>query len=132
MRQNFKPFAVREPETGIEGIGRQPENKKTKKRIERKMKDVNVTETLSARLGWETKEVEKALDAFGVIVGEKLANNDVLSMHGLGQFEARKKAERESVNPTNGKRYLIPPKLIPVFKPVASFKTYLKMLDNNG
>jgi DNA-binding protein HU-beta len=96
------------------------------------MKEVNVTETLSTRLDWEKSEVERALDAFGIIVGEKLANHDVLSMHGLGQFEARKKAERESVNPTNGKHYLIPPKLIPVFKPVASFKTYLKMLDNNG
>ncbi|MDR2119412.1 MAG: HU family DNA-binding protein [Tannerella sp.] len=96
------------------------------------MKDVTVIEALSARLEWEEKDVEKALKALGAIVGEKLANNDVLSMHGLGQFEARKKAERESVNPTNGKRYLIPPKLIPVFKPVASFKTYLKILDNNG
>jgi DNA-binding protein HU-beta len=96
------------------------------------MKDVNVIETMSSRLEWEKKDVERALDALGIIVGEKLANNDVLSLHGLGQFEARKKAERESVNPTNGKRYLIPPKLIPVFKPVASFKTYLKILDGNG
>jgi DNA-binding protein HU-beta len=96
------------------------------------VKDVDVTETLSARLEWEKKDVEKALDALGVIIGEKLADNDVISMHGLGQFEARKKAMRESVNPTNGKRYLIPPKLIPVFKPVASFKTYLKILDSNG
>jgi DNA-binding protein HU-beta len=94
------------------------------------MKDVDLTAALSTRLDWEKKEVERALDALGVIIGEKLANNDIVSMHGLGQFEARKKAERESANPTNGQRYLIPPKLTPVFKPIASFKTYLKMLDN--
>jgi DNA-binding protein HU-beta len=96
------------------------------------MKDVDLTAALSTRLNWEKKDVETALDALGVIIGEKLASNDIVSMHGLGQFEARKKAERESVNPTNGQRYLIPPKLVPLFKPIASFKTYLKMLDNNG
>ena len=96
------------------------------------MKDVDLIAVLSDRLQWEKKEVETALDTLGSIIGEKLANNDVISMHGLGQFEARKKAERESVNPTNGQRYLIPPKLVPIFKPIASFKTYLKILDSNG
>jgi len=96
------------------------------------MRETDLTAALSVRLNHEKKEVDAALDALGAIIGEKLADGDIVSLHGLGQFEARKKAERESVNPTNGKRYLIPPKLIPVFKPVASYKTYLKLLDNNG
>ncbi|MDR1781301.1 MAG: HU family DNA-binding protein [Tannerella sp.] len=96
------------------------------------MKETEFTSELSIRLDWRKKDVEKTLDALGEVLGEKLANNDVVSLHGLGQFESRKKQERESVNPVNGQRYFVPPKLIPVFKPVASFKAYLKILDNNG
>ena len=44
----------------------------------------------------------------------------------------KKKDERFLANPINNKRYLIPPKLVPVFKPVATLKAYLKTLDSHG
>lgn len=96
------------------------------------MKETELVTELSARLDWKKEEVEEMVEAFGKVLGEKLANNDIVSLHGLGQFESKKKAERMSVNPANGKRYLIPPKLVPVFKPVAPLKAYIKTLDNNG
>lgn len=95
------------------------------------MKDTEVVTELSVRLNWEKREVESMLAAFSNIVGNKLANNDIISLHDLGQFEPKMKAERVSANPTNGKRYIVPPKLVPIFKPVATIKSYLKTLDNN-
>ena len=96
------------------------------------MKDAEVITELSIRLNWEKQEVESMLAAFSDIIGNKLANNDIINLHDLGQFESKKKAERVSANPTNGKRYIIPPKLVPVFKPTALLKSYIKTLDNNG
>jgi len=83
-------------------------------------------------LNLEKQEVESMIAAFSDIIGNKLANNDIITIQGLGQFEAKKKAERVSANPTNGKRYIIPPKLVPVFKPASGLKSYIKTLDNNG
>ena len=46
------------------------------------------------------------LAAFGAVVGSKLADNDAVYLQGFGLFEVKKKAERISVNPASGKRYL--------------------------
>ena len=94
------------------------------------MKEVDLTTELAVRLDWERQDIEIMLVALGELIGDKLAQNDIVSLHGLGQFEARKKAER--ISAVNGKRYLIPPKLVPVFRPVSSIKSYIKTLDNNG
>ena len=96
------------------------------------MKDAEIVAELSIRLNLEKQEVESMIAVFSDIIGNKLANNDIIAIQGLGQFEAKKKAERVSANPTNGKRYIIPPKLVPVFKPTSSLKSYIKTLDNNG
>ena len=92
------------------------------------MKDIELTTELSVRLNWQKQEVESMLDALSEVIGEKLSQNDVVSLHGFGQFESRKKAERISV--VNGKRYLIPPKLVPIFRPSSSIRSYIKSLDN--
>ena len=47
---------------------------------------------------------------------------DFIAAMGFGTFEVKKKMERVSVNPTTGKRYLIPPKLALSFKQSASLK----------
>lgn len=94
------------------------------------MKDIDYITELAVRLGWDKQDVETMLIALGEVIGDKLSQNDMISLQGLGQFEARKKAER--ISAVNGKRYLIPPKLVAVFKPVASLKSYIKTLDNNG
>lgn len=50
------------------------------------------------------------------ILEEHFQQNDVVNFTGFGSFEVKKKMERISVNPTSGKRYLIPPKLVLSFK----------------
>ena len=96
------------------------------------MNEIELVTELSVRLEQNKQNIEKMLVALGDIIGNKLANNDLISLQGLGQFEARKKAERFSANPSNNKRYLIPPKQVAVFRPVISLKNYLKTLDFHG
>ena len=50
------------------------------------------------------------------ILEEHFEHNDTVTFTGFGTFEVKKKMERISVNPTTGKRYLIPPKLVLGFK----------------
>lgn len=50
------------------------------------------------------------------ILEEHFQQDDVVSISSFGNFEVKKKMERISVNPTTGKRYLIPPKLVLAFK----------------
>ena len=87
------------------------------------MKSKEVIAELAERMGWTSKEVTEMLSALGSAIGTKLMEGDSVNLSSFGQFEVRKKMERISVNPTNGKRYLVPPKLVPVFKP-AEFEFY--------
>ena len=50
------------------------------------------------------------------ILEEQFQQNDIVTFSSFGTFEVKKKMERISVNPTTGKRYLIPPKLVLSFK----------------
>lgn len=95
------------------------------------MKNKELVTELSTKLGWTSQEVTEMLSAFSSVVGSKLVDDDAVYLQGLGLFEVKKKTERISVNPANGKRYLVPPKLVPVFKPGATIKSKLKELSNN-
>jgi len=94
------------------------------------MKEVEFNTELSVRLNWEKQEVENMLASLGDLIGEKLSQYDIILLNGLGQFEARKKADR--ISTVNGKRYLIPPKLVAVFRPATNLKNFIKTLDSNG
>lgn len=98
---------------------------------EASMKNKDLVTELSARMGWTVREVTEMLSAFGSVVSSKLTDNDTVYLQEFGLFEIKKKAERISVNPTNGKRYLVPPKLVPVFKPGATIKSKLKELSDH-
>ena len=50
------------------------------------------------------------------LLEEHFQQDDTISISSFGTFEVKKKMERISVNPTTGKRYLIPPKLVLGFK----------------
>ena len=84
------------------------------------MKNKELITELANRMDWTSKEVSDMLSALSSVVSSK-----------LGQFEVKKKAERISVNPANGKRYLVPPKLVPVFKPGTTVKNRLKELGDH-
>ena len=50
------------------------------------------------------------------VLEEHFQQGDAVNISSFGTFEVKKKLERISVNPTTGKRYLIPPKLVLAFK----------------
>lgn len=90
------------------------------------MKNKELIAELSNQLGWNPADVTEVLAAFSSVVSTRLVDNDTVSLHGLGTFEVKKKGERLSVNPVSGKRYLVPPKLSPVFKPGGTLKAKIK------
>ena len=95
------------------------------------MKNKELVTELATRLGWTAQEVTETLSVLGSVVSSRLVDNDTIYLQGFGQFEVKKKAERISVNPANGNRYLIPPKLVPVFKPGVTVKNRLKDLSTH-
>lgn len=95
------------------------------------MKNKELVSELAKRMGWTQQEVTGMMAALSTVVGTRLIDNDTLYFQGFGQFEVKKKDERISVNPMTGKRYLVPPKLSPVFKPGTTIKNRLKALKEN-
>ena len=83
-------------------------------------------EELQRRLGKNRKEVEASVADMLQIVKERSVLMDSFSIQGFGTFEPRKKAERISVNPSTGKRMLIPPKIVLTFKPGTIIKNKLR------
>lgn len=90
------------------------------------MEHKELVSELQQRLRFDKEMVESMLENFSRIVTERCSQMDVIVVQGLGTFEARKKMERISVNPTTGKRMLIPPKIVLVFKPNNAIKSRLK------
>ena len=95
------------------------------------MKDVELVTALSRQMDMTPHDVLHTLSALYALIGDTIADGGSVNISGLGQFEIKKKRERLSVNPVNKKKYLIPPKLTPVFKPAPVWRNYLKKLDEN-
>ncbi len=93
------------------------------------MNNKELVSRLSARIDCSSQETSELLSALSDVIAAKLIDNDTIYLPSFGSFEAKKRIERVSVNPANGKRYLIPPKLVPVFKPGTTLKNKLKELD---
>ena len=68
------------------------------------MKNKELVTELAARMGWTAQEVAETLSVLSSVVSSR---------------------------PSNGKRYLGPPKLVPVFKPGTTVKNKLKELGDH-
>lgn len=67
-----------------------------------------------------------AVDALVGIVVERLKDGDRINISGFGVLETKMRRERLSVNPKTGQRMLIPPKIVPAFRPAAKMKDKFK------
>lgn len=80
---------------------------------------------LARRTGHDTVDTTKMVESFESVMTSHLEENDSIAVSGFGIFEVKKKMERVSVNPSTGKRYLIPPKLTLSFKQSGTLKERL-------
>ena len=71
---------------------------------------------LARKLGYTNKDTAQYVSSVISVMTQELQDGKTVAIQGFGTFEVKKKMERVSVNPTTGKRYLIPPKLVLAFK----------------
>jgi len=94
------------------------------------MNNKELVTLLANEMKWSTDETSRTLATLGSVITKNLRDNNTVAIQGFGQFEVKKKNERISVNPSNGKRYLVPPKLVPIFRPGTTIKNRLKGLEH--
>ena len=81
---------------------------------------------LAKRCNITVAEATANVDAFVNVMTERLKENDQLNVSGFGVLEVKMRKERLSVNPKTGQRMLIPPKLVPAFRPSSKLKDKFK------
>ena len=77
---------------------------------------------LAKRCNITLAEATANVDAFVNVMTERLKDNDQLNISGFGVLEAKMRRERLSVNPKTGQRFLVPPKVVPSFRPSSKLK----------
>ena len=90
------------------------------------MDNKQLLDTIAKRMGRNNTDVVKLMDAWVTIVKERCGELDSIAIPGFGTFESKKKLERIVVNPSSGKRMLVPPKIVLSFKPSALLKSKIK------
>lgn len=83
---------------------------------------------LAKRLEWTQGKTSDVLDVAVSVMNNNLANSNSLNIQGFGVFETKKMQERITVNPVSKQRFLVPPKLVPAFRPSQAVKDKLKNL----
>ena len=81
---------------------------------------------VAERINRDAEDVNKLVDALISVVKTRCGELDSIAVPGFGTFETKKKLERVVVNPTTGKRMLIPPKIVLSFRPSALLKNMLR------
>lgn len=90
------------------------------------MDNKQLQEIIAKRMGRNSGDVTKLLEAFVTIIKERCGELDSIAVPGFGTFEGKKKLERIVVNPGTGKRMLVPPKITLTFKPSTLLKSKIK------
>lgn len=90
------------------------------------MDSKELVDIIAKRMSRSPKDVNILLDAFIKTVEDRCGGLDSVAIPGFGAFEAKKKVERVVVNPSSGKKMLIPPKITLTFKPSALLKSKLR------
>lgn len=81
---------------------------------------------LAKKTGFSSSKTTTDVDTLVSTMIERLKENDQINISGFGVFEVKMRRERVSVNPKTGQRMLIPPKLVPAFRPSSKLKDKFK------
>ena len=90
------------------------------------MDNKQLHDTIAQRMGRDNADVAKLVEAFVAFVKESCGDMNSIAIPGFGTFETKKKLERIVVNPSTGKRMLVPPKISLNFKASALLKARIK------
>ena len=81
---------------------------------------------LAKKCGVTAADATASVDALVGLMTECLKENDQFNLSGFGILEVKMRNERLSVNPKTGQRFLVPPKIVPAFKPSNKLKDKFK------
>ena len=80
------------------------------------MNNKKLVETVSQNIGRTPEDVSKLLEGLAGVLRSKCSEMDSVFVPSFGTFEPKKRDERVMVHPRNGKRMLVPPKIVLNFK----------------
>ena len=81
---------------------------------------------LAKRSGLSAADTTASIETFVGVIKERLKENDQINISGFGVLEVKMRNERLSVNPKTGQRFLVPPKIVPSFRPSNKLKEKFK------
>lgn len=81
---------------------------------------------LAKRCGVQIADANANVETLVGLMTDCLKENDQLNISGFGTLEVKMRNERLSVNPKTGQRFLVPPKIVPAFKPSNKLKEKFK------
>lgn len=81
---------------------------------------------LAKQCGTTPAETAATVESFVEMITECLKENEQLNVSSFGVFEVKMRKERVSVNPKTGQRFLVPPKIVPAFRPSSKLKDKFK------
>lgn len=77
---------------------------------------------LSKRCGYTQETTQKLVRTVVEAMAQRFDEGENVNIPAFGTFELKNRMERIVINPTNGKRMMVPPKIVVNFKPAASTK----------
>lgn len=90
------------------------------------MKNKDFIQGIQRNISVNGEKTAELVELTASLISKILGDGDSLAIKGFGTFEVKKKEERISVNPATGHRWMIPPKLVPGFKPGTTMKEKIK------
>ncbi len=81
---------------------------------------------LAERTGYTKQMTQKMVLSVMDSLVSQIEEDDSLQVPLFGTFERKKRMERILVNPNNGKKMLVPPKLILAFRPAIAWKSEMQ------
>ena len=96
------------------------------KKNQNPMNNKKLVETVAQNIGRTPEDVSKLLEGLAGVLRTRCSEMDSVVVPSFGTFEPKKRDERVIVHPRNGKRMLVPPKIVLGFKVSNVLKTKLK------
>ena len=90
------------------------------------MNNKELINELAEESGYTKEDSQRLVKSLIDTMSEDFEKGENVTISGFGTFEVKKRMERVLVNPTTGKKMLVPSKLVLGFKPSNSIKEQLK------